>query len=403
MTKPPPQDWTPLGDATLMNQQHVFDEMRDRCPVAHSDAMGWSLFRHADVSAVLLDTENFINVSRFPAIPNGLNPPVHNAWYRALEVFFDKAPMARLEPRLRSLARSLLESGTSGVETDFTRDLIRPFVFQCLCALLGWPEEQWETLAAWVQDNQENSLHSDHVAGKALADSLAALIHANLDARRAAQGPDKSATSDLQKTEVNGNLLSDEKITTILRNWLAGHGTTADAMGIVLMHVAGNQKLQEQLRRTPALVPVAIEEILRVDGPLVANRRTATRAIELQGRSIPKGASLSLMWMAANRDPLAFEDASDFNLSRDNSASLVWGKGIHVCMGAPLARLEIRVVLEELLARTTNIELVDAEPERKVYPANGLVALRLRATWGPSRDTKSTSSPGSSSGPPYPA
>ncbi len=84
------------------------------------------------------------------------------------------------------------------------------------------------------------------------------------------------------------------------------------------------------------------------------------------------------MWIAANRDPLAFEDASDFDLNRDCSASLVWGKGIHVCMGAPLARLEIRVVLEELLARTTSIELVDAEPVRKVYPGNGFAALHLR-------------------------
>jgi cytochrome P450 len=380
MTNPPPQDWAPLSSATLVNQQSVFDEMRERCPVAHSDAMGWSVFRHADVLAVSLDTDSFINVSRFPAIPNGLNPPEHAAWYRALEVIFDKAAIASLEPRLRSLARTLLESRTSGVEADFVRALIRPFVFQSLCALLGWPEEQWEPLAVWVQDNQENALHSDGIAGKALADSFAALVHANLDAQRAARGPDSSATAALLRTAVNGELLSDEQITTILRNWVAGHGTTADAMGIVLMHVARNKNLQDQLRRTPALVPVAIEELLRLDGPLVANRRTTTRQLVLQGRTIPTDASLSLMWMAANRDPIAFENASDFNLGRNNSASLVWGKGIHVCMGAPLARLEIRLALEELLARTTSIELVDTAPERKVYPVNGLVALRLLTT-----------------------
>ncbi len=378
MTQPPSQDWAPLGNATLMNQRTFFDQMRERCPVAHSDTLGWSVFRHADVSAVLLDTDTFINGSKFPAIPNGLNPPEHNAWYRALAVFFEKGPMGRLEPRLRSLAGKLLESRKAGVPADFIQELIRPLVFQSLCALLGWPEEQWEPLAAWVQDNQENALHPDAVAGKGLADSFAALVHANLDAHRAAQDSDNSATAVLLKTAVNGELLSDDQIITILRNWVAGHGTTADAMGIVLMHVARNHNVQDELRQTPALVPAAIEEILRMDGPLVANRRTTTREVELEDRTIPKDASLSVMWIAANRDPRVFEDAGDFDLNRDSSASLVWGKGIHVCMGAPLARLEIRVVLEELLARTTSIELVDAEPVRKVYPGNGFAALHLR-------------------------
>ena len=371
-------DWNPLSDATLKDQRKAFDEMREHCPVAHSEFLDWSVFRHEDVAAVLLDPDTFINVSKFPAIPNGLNPPEHSAWYRALAGFFDKEPMARLEPRIRQLAGQLLESQNASVEADFVEALIKPLVFKSLCALLGWPVQQWNTLAVWVQDNQELALNADAVAGKALADSFAALVQANLDSHRATTNADTSATAVLLQTTVNGQQLSDETITTILRNWVAGHGTTADALGIVLMHVAQDAKLQEQLRRLPALVPAAIEELLRMDGPLVANRRTTTREIELQGRTIPKDASLSLMWIAANRDPLAFKDASDFNLNRDNSTSLVWGKGIHFCMGAPLARLEIRVALEELLARTTSIELADVEPVRKVYPGNGFAALHLR-------------------------
>lgn len=375
----PPHDWNPLSDATLKDQRKSFDQMRERCPVAHSEVLGWSVFRHQDVEALLLDPATFINGSKFPAIPNGLNPPEHDAWYRALAVFFDKEPMARLEPRFRSLARQLLESQNAGVEADFVQDLIWPFVFKSLCALLGWPAEQWQTLAIWVKDSQKLALNADAVDGKALAGSFAALVQANLDSHRATPTAGNSATAMLLQTAVHGEQLSDETITTILRNWVAGHGTTADALGIVLMHVAQDADLQNHLRRTPALVPAAIEEILRMDGPLVANRRMTTREVELQGRTIPKDASLSLMWIAADRDPLAFKDASGFNLNRDNSASLVWGKGIHVCMGAPLARLEIQVALEELLARTASIELVGAEPVRKVYPGNGLAALHLIA------------------------
>jgi len=180
------------------------------------------------------------------------------------------------------------------------------------------------------------------------------------------------------KPHVNNRGLGDENITTILRNWVAGHGTTADALSIVLRHVAEDTDLQKHLRLDPALVPAAIEEILRIDGPLVANSRTTTREVELQGRKIPKDAKLSLMWIAANRDSSEFKDACAFKLERDTSASLVWGKGIHLCLGAPLARLEIRVMLEELLAATTQIELTNMEPIRKFYPGNGYAALHLR-------------------------
>jgi cytochrome P450 len=225
------------------------------------------------------------------------------------------------------------------------------------------------SIAGIAECRRSIGLHPETVAGKGLAHSFAALVQANLDAPRTTQDSDNSATAVLLRAPVNGKRLSDDQITTILRNWVTGHGTTADAMGIVLMHVARNHNLQSQLRQTPALVPAAMEEILRMDGPLVANRRTTTREDELRDRSIPKDASLALMWMAANRDPLVFEDASNFNLYRDSSASLVWGKGIHVCMGAALAR-------------TTCIELVDAEPVRKIYPVNGFSALRLRlACW----------------------
>jgi len=131
------------------------------------------------------------------------------------------------------------------------------------------------------------------------------------------------------------------------------------------------------LRRSPAQIPAAIEEILRSDGPLIANRRTTTRAVEIQGRAIPPGAGLSLMWIAANRDPRVFPHPDAIDLERDNRASLVWGQGIHLCLGAPLARLEIRVALEELLARTRRFETT-GQAVRKVYPGNGLASLPLQ-------------------------
>jgi cytochrome P450 len=109
-----------------------------------------------------------------------------------------------------------------------------------------------------------------------------------------------------------------------------------------------------------------------------ANRRTTTREVEIGGRTIPAGSSLTLMWIAANRDPRAFENPEWIELRRGIYASLVWGRGIHLCLGAPLARLEMRIALEELLERTTRFDVAGGAPRRAIYPSNGLVALQLR-------------------------
>jgi cytochrome P450 len=113
-------------------------------------------------------------------------------------------------------------------------------------------------------------------------------------------------------------------------------------------------------------------------GPLIANRRTTTREVEIQDCTIPKGESLSLMWIAANPDPRTFDDLNAVKIERSTGASLVWGQGIHLCLGAPLARLEMRVALEELLSRTKRFEFAAEAPRRAVYPSNGVAALLLR-------------------------
>lgn len=131
------------------------------------------------------------------------------------------------------------------------------------------------------------------------------------------------------------------------------------------------------MREKPSLIPMAIEEILRVDGPLVANRRVTTREVKIHGRTIPKGENLSLMWIAANRDPQVFNDPNSVDIERNTKEGLVWGHGIHFCLGASLARLEMRIALEELLSRSRRFELVGNTNQRAVYPSNGFVKLFL--------------------------
>ena len=372
-------DWNPLDESTLEDQRRAYDEMRERCPVAHSEFMGWSLFRHEDVAAVLANSESYSNVSRFLAIPNGMDPPIHGKYRQALAPNFDQEQMTKVEPRVREIAATLLGSISPGSEVEFIDSFATPVALKSLCAMLGWPERLWECLGGWVHGSQQAAFSKDSAAGKALASLFSEHVKANLNMRRAIPSDTTAdATDALLATEVDGTRLDDDQIVSILRNWTAGHGTVAAGLGILVLHLAQDIELQQRLRNTPALIPAAVEEILRADGPLVANPRTTTQDVTIQGRSIPKGERLTLMWIAANRDPRAFDEPNSVNVERDTSDSLVWGQGIHVCQGAPLARLEMRVAIEELLSRTKRFELADnGAPQRAIYPSNGLATLPL--------------------------
>lgn len=378
MSQEQSEDWDPRSPSVLLDQRRAYDEMRERCPVAHSAFLGWSLFRHADVTAALADPPAFSNVARFPVIPNSMDPPIHGPYYEVLAQFFDQKHMERLEPAIREICANLLRPLLAVGETDFIEAFVTPFALKSLCAFLGWPDQQWKCLAGWIHGNQDAAFNQDPVAGKALAELFAEHVRANLESHRASPGHAGDATCELLRTEVDRKTFSDEEIISILRNWAAGHGTVAAGLGILLLHLAQNPELQDRLRHESSLIPAAIEEILRADDPLVANRRTTTRELEIQDRTIPKGEIVTLMWIAANRDPRVFEDPDRVDIERNTEASLVWGQGIHLCMGAPLARLEMRVALEELLACTTCIELLGGPPHRAIYPGDGLVTLSLR-------------------------
>jgi len=371
-------DWNPRDESILKDQCQAYDEMRERCPVARSRFLGWSLFRHDDITAVLADPGAFSNVSQFLSIPNGMDPPEHGKYYEVLATFFNDEHMAQFEPRAREIAAALLEPIQAGSEMEFIDDFATPYALKTLCAFLGWPEKQWECLAGWVHGNQQAALNEDSVAGKNLAELFAEHVRANLHSHRTSHNDEDDATEALMRAEANGEKFSNEQIVSILRNWAAGHGTVVAGLGILVLHLAEDQELQDWLRNNPSLIPSAIEEILRMDGPLVANRRTTTREVEIQGKTIPKGEHLTLMWIAANRDPRRFENQDVINLERNTDVGLVWGQGIHLCLGAPLARLEMRVALEALLARTNHVRLSDKAPRRAVYPSNGLAVLPLQ-------------------------
>jgi len=378
MNAHPIPDWDPRAPAVLEDQRLAYDEEREHCPVAYDEFLGWSLFRHDDIVHVLADPDTYANASAHRAVPNGMDPPEHTRYRHLLEAYFGPEQMSALEPRCRSIGAELAQVLAARGEVELVTQFAQPFSFQTLCAFVGWPAETWQGLRGWTDRNQHAALNPDATTGAALAQEFAGHVAGFLHGHgETAQSPGGDAVTGLMAAEPDGTALDERDIISILRNWTASHGTLTAGIGIIAWNLATQPELQHTLRQQPALIVPAIEEILRADGMLVANRRVTTRTAEMQGRTIPAGEQVSLNWIAANRDPRTFDDPDAVRLDRDQTDNLLFGAGIHNCVGAPLARLEMRVAVEELLEHTSMITLAGSTPDRDAYPSNGFRALPL--------------------------
>lgn len=375
-------DWDPKSREVQRDQRAAYDEMRRRCPVAYSDFMGWSLFRHEDVTRVVLDHDTFSSaVSEHLSVPSGMDRPEHTVYRRIIEPYFSPERMREFEPVCRKIVGQCLHDLSARGEVEFMAEVALPFAVRVQCAFLGWPPALHDTLIEWMDKNQAATLARDRKAMSEIALEFESIIDELLETRRAdGAGPESDLTAALMHEKVWGRPLSNEELASILRNWTAGEiGTISAAVGIVTHYLAEHDDLQKQLRAQPESLGVAIEEILRIHGPLVSNRRITTGPVEIGGRKIEAGERITLMWMSANRDDRVFDEPDSFRLDRDQSKNLLWGAGVHVCPGAPLAQLEMRVFMEELFVRTSTLEIIaERKPKLAIYPASGFATLPLR-------------------------
>ena len=367
-------------EASAADPRIEYDALRERCPVAWSEARQGSVLRHAEVLRVLHEHETFGNaVSAHPAVPNGYDPPQHTAYRRALDPFFAPPRMQRFEPVCRDIVGAMLQQALQLRELDVVREFALPFAVRVQSAFLGWPPLIQDELLDWLRRSREATRSGDRASTAAVAQEFERLVDRMRAARRES-APDQDISAELMHLQVDGRALDLRELASVLRNWTVGEvGTISASVGILLHWLATEPDWQRRLRAEPTLLPQAIDEVLRIDGPLVANRRITTRATPLGGRTLPAGTRLSLNWIAANRDPRAFDAPETFDLAREPAANLLYGAGIHVCPGAPLARLELRLLMEELLIRTRSIELTTGHvPARAAFPDAGYASLRIR-------------------------
>ncbi len=382
MTPQTPNDWDPRAAQVLADQIAAYDAMRQRCPVAHSDYLWWSLFRHADVLRVLEDEKSFSNAaSNHLSIPNAMDPPEHTPYREIIDRYFEADAMSAFEPLCRDIAEALVRALPRNDSVELMEQFAQPFALRAQCAFMGWPDSLHEPLGHWIGRNHRATRAGDRSAMAQIAVEFDGHIKQQLVWRRDAgdKAPD-DVTSRLLREHIHGRPLSDEEIVSIVRNWTVGElGTIAASVGILVQYLAAHPALQIELRQRPDALPAAIDEILRLHPPLIANRRVSTCPVEIGGRQIAAGERLTLIWASANRDEAVFGDPDHFDPEANGRHNLLYGAGVHVCPGAPLARLELRLILQALLAGTQEIlPAPGPPPERAQFPASGFATLPIR-------------------------
>jgi cytochrome P450 len=372
--------WEPLAEEALADQRATYDRMRARCPVARSPR-GVTLFRHADVVAAAADPATFSSaVSERRQVPNSLDPPEHAAFRAVIDPFFAPDRMRALEPRVRACAHALVSSLPRGQSWDAIRQFGYPFAVRAQVEWLGWHGAE-EALLDWMRQHHAASRSADRARLAAVAHAFDAIVSAEVQYRRGL-GPDapEDPTTELIRTRVNGQLLSDADIVSILRNWTAGDlGSLAAALGVVIHFLATHPDVQSALRAGSGDMARAIDEMLRMDDPFLVNRRAVTASTRVGGFELTAGTRVYLNWTSANRDEAVFGDPDAYRPDVHAASNLVYGTGIHACPGRPLATLELVVATETLLALTSRLELAsDAAPERETYPVGGWRRLPVR-------------------------
>jgi cytochrome P450 len=304
-----------------------------------------------------------------PDVFAGADPPVHTAQRRIFFSELVQKKIGAIEPYVAALTDELLDDLLAAGGGDAATGLAHLLPMRVVAErVIGFREPDVEQLRHWVFEGSRlvgGLMTLDQMA--ALSGDVAAMMpwtDAQLDAALASP-TDGDVLSAAAAAVRNGSLTHEEASFTLMVLVGAGAETTTSLIGIAIGLLAERPDLQEQLRADPAKVPAFIEEVLRFESPFRYHPRTAARAVELDGVKIPEGSLVLLLWSAANRDTAVFERPDEILLERGNThLHFGFGRGIHHCVGAPLARLEARVVLTKLLERTKSFAPDPDRPPR---------------------------------------
>lgn len=410
-----------LQDVDLLDQDlfadhepwEVFELLQREAPVYfHPEPGGrgfWALTKYEDVQAVLRDAKTFSSEIGGAAMIDDLpedvlearrnflefDPPKHGRYRRTISTRFTPGAVNAYEDWLRGLVRELLDHVLPLGEFDLVHELAAPIPIRVLGRVLGVPDDELPQLVRlgdrllvdtdpeYVGEHAFSGELEEHrykPFGSPWADELCAIGRAHYAERR--ECPRDDVLTKIAEAQVDGQPLSPRDLDNMFALMIvAGNETTRQAISLGTLALARYPDQYDRLRTDGSLIPGAVDEILRHSAPVWFFRRTATRDVELRGQTIAKGDKVVVWFSAANRDPERYPDPHRLDVGRDARDHLTFGRGgPHHCLGVHLAKLELRVYLEELVERATRVELAGEPVRQRSNFTNGLKRLPVRVT-----------------------
>ena len=394
------------SDAFRADTYATFARMREQDPVVCQPGIDgetpiWFVTRYDDAEAVLLDDERFVRDPRLALPPEllaewdaGLPDAIafvdghmlnrdgddHRRLRRLVSKAFTPRMIEQLRPRIQEIAEGLVDPVAADGEMELVSAYAFPLPITVIAELLGVPPADRDRFRTWSDAMVRPALAADELErfGASMVE-FAGYLHALFEQRRREPGED--LVSALVAVEDGGDTLSEEELSSMVAILIvAGHETTVSLIGNATLALLMHPEQQRLLESDPSLLPRAVEELIRYDGPV---ERTLTRwasvDVELGGRTIRRGEAVVVILGAADRDPERFEAPDTLDLASERETRhLGFGRGQHFCLGAPLARLEAEIALGTLLRRLPGLRLAVSQEELRWRPAplfRSLVAL----------------------------
>jgi cytochrome P450 len=385
-------------DPAFQNDPHpVYARMRRTGPVRRvklpSGLHAWLVTRYDDGRRALADPRLSKSIQAVGAASSGqpsltapiarhmlaVDPPDHTRLRRLVSAAFTARRIESLRPRIEEITTELLDALEGEDEADLIDAFAFPLPIQVICELLGVPAADRDVFREW-----SNVIVAGALAGDRLAPAIRELIGyiGTLLANRREHGGDDLLAGLIQVSEEGDRLSAEELTSMVFLLLIAGHETTVNLIGNGAWLLLRDRERWERLRADRALLPTAIEEFLRFEGPVETSTfRVATERLEIGGVTIEAGDPVVVVLLSANRDEDRFPDAGELRLDRTGNPHLAFGHGIHYCLGAPLARLEAQIAFTALLDRVPCVRLAadrDELPWRPGTLLRGLYTLPVR-------------------------
>jgi cytochrome P450 len=344
----------------------------------------WVVTHYKDIERVYTDNEFFSNKGTaefqaligetFPSIPIAIDPPEHHKYRQFLMPWFAPSRLNKMDAQIRGVVTEMIDEFAGKGEVDMAWDFARVYPVRIFMALMGFPPKMFEQFLDW----EWNILHSGKLETMQAALSGVLRFLRSFIAEKERE-PDEHLTSYIVHGQIEGRpLTEDEKIGTVWFLWLGGLDTVAATISQMYRRMALQPDIQHRIRDNPELIPTAVEEFLRTQ-PILSSARRAKKDFEWHGLQIKAGDGFQCLNPAGNFDPTQFADPRTFDPARKANRHFTFVAGVHLCLGAPLARRELRILLDEWFKRIPEFR-VKPGADTTVFP--GLLSIRnLPLVW----------------------